>query len=96
MPKVIYLQDLCSGVAGSVHDLQDYEANVLIRMGFAKPVKTSEIPTDGLLLNLNDTPVVGDFGDLIPLTEPKSEQPENTLNVVQAAVPKKSSKKNKG
>lgn len=33
MPKVKYLKDLCSGVAGSVQDLQDYEANVLIQLG---------------------------------------------------------------
>ncbi|MEG2445280.1 MAG: hypothetical protein RSA22_13965 [Acinetobacter sp.] len=36
MPKVKYLKDLCSGVAGTVHDLQDYEANVLIQLGVAE------------------------------------------------------------
>jgi len=108
MPKVIYLKDLCSGVAGSVHDLQDYEASTLIRMGVAEladseqgkvepePVKPSEIPTDGLLLNLNGAPVVGDFGDLIPQPAPEVEQKEVPETVVQAEAPKKSSKKSKG
>lgn len=36
MPKVKYLKDLCSGRAGTVHDLQDYEANVLIQLGAAE------------------------------------------------------------
>ena len=36
MPKVKYLKDLCSGAAGTVHDLQDYEANVLIQLGAAE------------------------------------------------------------
>ncbi len=36
MPKVKYLKDLCSGAAGTVHDLQDYEANVLIQLGVAE------------------------------------------------------------
>ena len=33
MPKVKYLKDLCSGQAGTVCDLQDYEANALIKLG---------------------------------------------------------------
>ena len=36
MPKVKFLKDLCSGRAGSVQDLQDYEANVLIQLGAAE------------------------------------------------------------
>ena len=36
MPKVKFLKDLCSGRAGSVQDLQDYEANVLIQLGIAE------------------------------------------------------------
>ncbi|WP_336957521.1 hypothetical protein [Acinetobacter johnsonii] len=36
MLKVKYLKDLCSGVAGSVQDLQEYEANVLIQLGMAE------------------------------------------------------------
>lgn len=36
MPKVKYLKDLCSGLAGTVHDLQDYEANILIQLGAAE------------------------------------------------------------
>ena len=36
MPKVKFLKELCSGRAGSVQDLQDYEANVLIQLGAAE------------------------------------------------------------
>jgi len=36
MPKVKFLKDICSGRAGSVQDLQDYEANVLIQLGAAE------------------------------------------------------------
>lgn len=42
MPKVKYLKDLCSGRAGSVQDLQDYEANVLIRLGVVQLVDENE------------------------------------------------------
>lgn len=43
MPKVKYLKDLCSGQAGTVHDLQDYEANILIQLGVAEYFNDSEI-----------------------------------------------------
>ena len=42
MPKVKYLKDLCSGRAGTVHDLQDYEANVLLQIGAAEIFDDSE------------------------------------------------------
>ena len=42
MPKVKYLKDLCSGRAGAVHDLQDYEANVLLQIGAAEIFDDSE------------------------------------------------------
>ncbi|MCL6246514.1 hypothetical protein M5F00_01320 [Acinetobacter sp. ANC 4945] len=42
MPKVKYLKDLCSGRTGNVHDLQDYEANVLIQLGAAEIFDDSE------------------------------------------------------
>ena len=42
MPKVKFLKDLCSGQAGSVHDLQDYEANVLIQLGAAEIVSDNQ------------------------------------------------------
>ena len=42
MPKVKFLKDLCSGRAGTVHSLQDYEANVLIKMGAAEIFDDSE------------------------------------------------------
>ena len=42
MPKVKFLKDLCSGRAGTVHNLQDYEANVLIKIGAAEIFDDSE------------------------------------------------------
>ena len=87
MPKVKYLKDLCSGRAGTVHSLQDYEANVLIKMGAAEIFDDSEqteaarlaaekeyeqIPPDALL-NLNGRPVVDDFGDMAQQPEPLPE-----------------------
>ena len=91
MPKVKFLKDLCSGRAGTVHNLQDYEANVLIKMGAAEFFDDSEqteaarlaaekeyeqIPPDALL-NLNGRPVVDDFGDMAQQLEPlpKTEKP---------------------
>ena len=71
MPKVKFLKDLCSGRAGSMHDLQDYEANILIKLGAAElcdtPRAADENNLSGLLLNLNGSPVVDDFGGLVEL-----------------------------
>jgi len=100
MPKVKYLKDLCSGLAGTVHDLQDYETNVLIQLGvaeiFDEAKKTEadrlaaeqeyeQIPPD-ILLNLNGRPVVDDFGDM-------AEQP--VLQLVPEKPAKKGSKTSK-
>lgn len=78
MPKVKFTQDLCSGVAGSIHDLQDYEADTLICLGMAELIVESKLndPVDpkGLLLNLNGTPVVDDFGTLVPEMAEQSVQ----------------------
>lgn len=81
MPKIELLADLCAGPAGSVIDVQDYEFNVLKKLGVAKladSTNTSKqvdlkivfepIELKGLLLNLNGTPVVDDFGALVPET----------------------------
>jgi len=106
MPKVKYLKDLCSGAAGTVHDLQDYEANVLIKIGAAEHFNESEayeaarlaaeeaeaarLAADennlsGLLLNLNGTPVIDDFGGLVEL-----------LDAADIAVKKKTRKPKRG
>ena len=91
MPKVKFLKDLCSGRAGTVHSLQDYEANVLIKMGAAEIFDDSEqaeaarlaaeeeyeqIPPDALL-NLNGRPVIDNFGDMAkqPLLQLVPEEP---------------------
>lgn len=42
MPKVKFLKDLCSGRAGSVQNIQDYEARVLIQLGAAEPYEDPE------------------------------------------------------
>jgi hypothetical protein len=81
MPKIELLADLCAGPAGSIIDVQDYEFNVLEKLGVAKladSTNTSKqvdlkivfepIELKGLLLNLNGTPVVDDFGALVPET----------------------------
>lgn len=108
MPKVKYLKDLCSGEAGTVHDLQDYEVNVLIQLGLAEYFDGSEISEasslakaeadrllaeqeyeqipPNILLNLNGTPVVSDFGDLI-------EQSEQSEQLSEAEKPKKKGSK---
>ena len=68
MPKVKFLKDLCSGRAGSVQNLQDYEARVLIQLGAAV---LHEDPTENdqqtvlVLTNLNGTPVIDDFGGMV-------------------------------
>lgn len=100
MPKVKFLKDLCSGRAGTVHNLQDYEANVLIKMGAAEIFDDSEqtkaarlaaekayeqIPPD-VLLNLNGRPVIDNFGDM-------AEQP--LLQLVPEESAKKGSKASK-
>jgi len=79
MPKIELLADLCAGPVGSIIDVQDYEFNVLERLGVAKLVDSTNssnqvdlkivfepIELKGLLLNLNGTPVVDDFGALVP------------------------------
>ncbi|WP_288400256.1 hypothetical protein [uncultured Acinetobacter sp.] len=79
MPKIELLTDLCSGPAGSIIDVQDYEFDVLQRLGVAKLADSTNaseqfngqtifepIELKGLLLNLNGTPVVDDFGALVP------------------------------
>ncbi|WP_111848713.1 hypothetical protein [Acinetobacter baumannii] len=82
MPKIELLVDLCAGQAGSVLDVQDYEFNLLQKLGVAKLFEAEEkidkketvqtvnleiVEVNNLLLNPNGTPVVDDFGSLIPL-----------------------------
>ncbi|WP_151765929.1 MULTISPECIES: hypothetical protein [Acinetobacter] len=97
MPKIELLADLCAGPKGSIIDVQDYEFNVLEKLGVAKLVDSDDpsknvarkivfepIELKGLLLNLNGTPVVDDFGALVP-------------DVVAPEAPKKTNKgRNKG
>lgn len=45
MPKVKFLKDLCSGTAGTEHDVQEYESNLLIKLGLATLVSETD-PAD--------------------------------------------------
>ena len=68
MPKVKFLKDLCSGRAGSVQNLQDYEARVLIQLGAAvlhEDPKENNQQIVPILMNLNETPVIDDFGEMV-------------------------------
>ena len=68
MPKVKFLKDLCSGRAGSVQNLQDYEARVLVQLGAAvlyEDPKENNQQTVLILMNLNETPVIDDFGEMV-------------------------------
>lgn len=67
MPKVKYLKDLCSGQAGDVRDLQDYEVAILLTLGVIELFDEQFEPkkeADQVLKNLNGTDVVDNFGNL--------------------------------
>lgn len=73
--KIKYLKDAPLGKTGDIADVTDIEGNVLVHLGFAAVVHADEsiefqsvalISPPVLLLNLNGTPVVSDFGDLVP------------------------------
>lgn len=103
MPKIELLADLCAGRAGSIIDVQDYEFNVLEKLGVAKLV-ASDVPSinvarrivyeavelKGLLLNLNDTPVVDDFGSFVP------NDPQNPVETAPKVVKSTSKTGKKG
>ncbi len=87
MPKVKFLKDLCSGRAGSVQNLQDYEARVLVQLGAAvlyEDPKENNQQTAPILMNLNETPVIDDFGTMVEAN-----------NVIESPV-KKGTKSRKG
>lgn len=70
MPKVKYLKDLCSGQVGKVCDLTDFEANILVQLGAVEIIdENAQKNTKDLLLNLNGSPIVNDFGDLVEVPE---------------------------
>lgn len=90
--KIKYLKDTHDSEAGDVKEVQDLPAKVLIALGFAelesgKAVEVVEVP---MLLNLNGTPVIDDFGTmvLLPQTPEKQEIP--------AGKPKRANNRKKG
>ncbi|BAP36675.1 hypothetical protein [Acinetobacter guillouiae] len=60
--EIKYLKDAPLGKKGEVATVQEHEAKILIALGIAKLQKKSD---PKLLLNLNGTPVVDDFGGLV-------------------------------
>lgn len=83
--KIKYLKDAPAGKKGDVRDVKDYEGRVLIKLGFAilhsdkKPLvkkdvyKYNPVGKD-LLLNINGTPVVDDFGDNVSTQKTKGKK----------------------
>lgn len=80
--KIKYLKVMHNAEVGDVLEVTDFEANILIKTGVAEEYKKTKvikelvyepINTKGLLLNLNGTPVVNDFGELV-------KQPKKTGN----------------
>lgn len=59
-----YLKDAPLGKKGQIATVQDYEGNTLTLLGFAKKIN--------LLMNLNGTPVVDDFGSLLVINNGKN------------------------
>ena len=73
--KIKYLKDAPLGKTGDIANVAEIEGNVLVQLGFAAVVHNDEtielmsvalLNPPVLLLNLNGTPVVSDFGDLVP------------------------------
>lgn len=85
--KIKYLKVMHNANIGDVLEVTDFEANILIKTGVAEAAEDTPntqdqasaivytpIDTTGLLLNLNRTPVVDDFGELIAEQQVKSEE----------------------
>lgn len=95
--KIKYLKVMHNANIGDVLEVTDFEANILIKTGVAEAAEDTlnkqdqalaiiytPIDTTGLLLNLNGTPVVDDFSELIaekqPVIEEKSKPPRKPRN----------------
>lgn len=100
--KIIYLKDAPLGKAGDIADVTDIEGNVLVHLGFADVVpiegfvKFHSIASNSqpvLLLNLNGTPVVSDFGDLVPENLVINSEIQPDKPVPKARIGKKSAQK---
>lgn len=100
--KIKYLKDAPLGKTGDIADVTDIEGNVLVHLGFAAVVYADEsiefqsvalINTPVLLLNLNGTPVVSDFGDLVPENLVINSEIQPDKPVPKARIGKKSAQK---
>lgn len=65
--KIKYLQSTHDSEIGDVKDVADPQADVLVKLGIAEIYKDS-IMNISILKNLNDTPVIDDFGDVVTFT----------------------------
>lgn len=78
--KIRYLKDAPQGRVGDVAVVQQYEADVLIRLGFAELVDGVDAPSQSPdaepLKNLNGTPVVDDFGNVATISTETKEKPQ--------------------
>ena len=85
--KIKYLKVMHNANVGDVLEVTDFEANILIKTGVAEVAESSPseqaqasvinytpIDTTGLLVNLNGTPVIDDFGDLVREKQPVAEE----------------------
>lgn len=83
--KIKYLKDAPAGKKGDVKDVKDYEGRVLIKLGFAILHDKTPLPTKrecqkikeekigkNILLNINGSPVVDDFGSNVNTPKVKS------------------------
>lgn len=61
--KIKYLKQAPQGMPGDIAEVPDLQANILIKLKFAEAV--GDQPSIKYLQNLNDTPVVDDFGNLV-------------------------------
>ena len=85
--KIKYLKVMHNANIGDVLEVTDFEANILIKTGVAEAAENTPnmqdqtlaiiytpIDTTGLLLNLNGTPVVNDFGELVAEKQSVAEE----------------------
>ncbi|MCG2574219.1 hypothetical protein LVY74_11725 [Acinetobacter sp. ME22] len=68
MPQIEYLQETHAAKVGEIHNVQEYEANVLIYLGIARLA---------VLLNPNGSAVIDDFGSLVALNQ-TADHPKTT------------------
>lgn len=82
--KIKYLKNAPQGMPGDVAEVPDLQANILIKLKFAEAFENESALEH--LQNLNGTPVVDDFGDLVVV---KTSTGDAIKEPSQEAEPKK-------